>query len=310
MDGAITRRAAAWITGIVVLVAGSVAALSSGSPAVAVARRAAAESLPVGFADSVVAKIHRPTALAATPDGRIMVADQGGRIRVIENGTLLATPALDISAKVCSVNSERGLLGITLNPQFTSNGRLYVYYTFGKFGSCPIDSADAPVNRVSRFTMVGNTIDPATEKILLDEIINYGGIHNAGDVGMGNDGLLYVSVGDGGCDFTGVSGCEINNTIAQRGNALQGKVLRMTRSGGNPREQPVHRRGDGALQPRRDRGGHDVPGDLHARLPQPVPVRVRLELREDPVLRERHRREPLGRSRQGGEGRELRMERR
>jgi glucose/arabinose dehydrogenase len=166
MDGAITRRAAAWITGIVVLVAGSVAALSSGSPAVAVAQRAAAESLPVGFADSVVAKIHRPTALAATPDGRIMVADQGGRIRVIENGTLLATPALDISAKVCSVNSERGLLGITLNPQFTSNGRLYVYYTFRKFGSCPIDSADAPVNRVSRFTMVGDTIDPATEKIL------------------------------------------------------------------------------------------------------------------------------------------------
>jgi glucose/arabinose dehydrogenase len=86
--------------------------------------------------------------------------------------------------------------------------------------------------------MAGNTIDPSSEKILVDGIISYHGNHNAGDVGFGKDGMLYASVGDGGCDYTGASGCAQDNAIAQTTFNLNGKVLRITPTGGIPAGNP------------------------------------------------------------------------
>jgi glucose/arabinose dehydrogenase len=236
MMGSSVRRTVVWAVGIALTVA-SIAAAGNGSPAVA-ATAPRANSVPAGFTDTLVAKVPKPVALAATPDGRILVVDKAGLLYVIDVGTLLATPALDISAKVCSASSERGMLGVTLDPHFTVNGYVYLYYTFKKFPTCPKDTTDVPVNRVSRFTMVGNTIDPSTETVLIDEMISYHGIHNAGDVGFGNDGMLYVSVGDGGCDYVAPHGCDAQNPIAQRTNTLQGKVLRIKANGDIPATNP------------------------------------------------------------------------
>ncbi len=214
----------------------SFAAATSTSPALAAG--IIPESVPAGFTDTVIAGMPKPVALAATPDGRILVVDQSGKLRVIQNGTLLATPALDISAKVCATNSERGMLGVAVDPKFASNGFVYLYYTFKKFPVCKRDIAGVPVNRVSRFKMAGNTIKKSSEKVLVDEMISYHGNHNAGDLGFGNDGMLYASVGDGGCDYAGRHGCDVQNTISQRGNTLQGKVLRITPKGGIPKDNP------------------------------------------------------------------------
>jgi glucose/arabinose dehydrogenase len=207
------------------------------------------ETLPVGFTDTLVATMDRPVALAATPDGRILVVDQSGMVRLIKNGVLLATPALDISAKVCANNSERGMLGITADPSFAKNGFVYVYYTFNKFASCK-RYTNVPVNRVSRFTMTGDTISASSETILVDNMISYFGNHNAGDVGFGKDGMLYVSVGDGGCNYlVGPTACDqYNNTnaISLTLNTLQGKVLRITPSGGIPTDNPF--KGDGTAR--------------------------------------------------------------
>ena len=64
--------------------------------------------------------------MALAPDGRIFVCQQGGQLRVIDNGVLLSAPFVSLS-----VNSagERGLLGVAFDPNFVSNGYVYVYYT-------------------------------------------------------------------------------------------------------------------------------------------------------------------------------------
>src|SRR5215211_1564319 len=130
----------------------------------------AATTLPSGFEDQLLASTVKPTALAFTPDGRMLIATQPGQLRIYNNGRLLQTPALNISSKVCST-SERGMLGVAVDPNFSTNNYVYIYYTYNKFGVCPTGeptNANNPVNRVSRFLMSGDIIDPATEKVLID----------------------------------------------------------------------------------------------------------------------------------------------
>src|SRR6476661_10886985 len=75
----------------------------------------AAAAVPTGFSDTQIASVDSPTGLAFTPDGRMLVTSQHGQIRVYKNGSLLPTPALNLSARICT-NSERGLLGIATDP--------------------------------------------------------------------------------------------------------------------------------------------------------------------------------------------------
>lgn len=175
------------------------------------------------FADTLVATVNGPVAVTALPDGRAVVLEKGGRARIIRNGSLLASPALVLT--VCG-NNERGLLGFAPDPDFGSNGYVYVYYTR------PAPAAPGGcVNRVSRFVMRGNTVDRSTEVVLLDNIGSPAGNHNGGDVAVGNDGYLYVSVGDGGSNPRGGGS---PNTAAQDLSLLNGKILRINRFTGAP----------------------------------------------------------------------------
>jgi glucose/arabinose dehydrogenase len=86
-----------------------------------------AATVPTGFTDSLVANgLTNPTAMALAPDGRIFVCEQGGKLRVIKNGALLATPFLSLTVDSAG---ERGLLGVAFDPNFVSNQLIYVYYT-------------------------------------------------------------------------------------------------------------------------------------------------------------------------------------
>ncbi|MGI8910976.1 MAG: PQQ-dependent sugar dehydrogenase, partial [Rubrobacteraceae bacterium] len=194
----------------------------------------AAVTLPAGFTDGLVASVASPTALAFTPDVRMLITTQTRRLLIYQNGTLRGT-ALDISSRVCS-NSERGLLGIAVDPDFASNQYIYVYYTYKKHGVCEQNTSMSPVNRVSRFTMTGDTA--GGEQVLVDNIPSPNGNHNAGDVHFGKDGYLYISVGDGGCDYAGNSGCAGENDASRDKHVLVGKVLRITRNGGIPETNP------------------------------------------------------------------------
>ena len=193
-------------------------------------------AVPAGFSDTLVAdNVGAPTALAFTPDGRLLITTQPGVLR-IWNGTLLATPALTIpTSSICS-NSERGLLGVAVDPDFATNRRIYLFYTFKKpNGSC--------VNRVSRFTFFAtagqqNQVDPASELVLLDNMLSTAGNHNGGDVHIGKDGYLYISLGDGGCDYASPSQCGGSNDAARDQHVLTGKLLRITLDGNIPPANP------------------------------------------------------------------------
>jgi glucose/arabinose dehydrogenase len=196
------------------------------------AQPAAAASFPAGLIDVVVSGgLGSPTAVAVLPDGRFLVTSQGGTLWLVRtNGTKSVALDLATLSKVCS-DSEEGLLGVTPDPLFASNGFIYVFYT-ARVGSCALNGASpgGAKNRVSRFTMTGSSVDPATETILLDNMPEWGGNHNGGDVRVANDGTMFVSVGDGG------GGSPASNPSDR--SLPNGKVLRINRDGtpvaGNP----------------------------------------------------------------------------
>ena len=209
----------------------SVLALAAAVPTIVavVAGSGAVDALPTGFSDSLVAGISSPTGLEQLPNGRVVVLEQHtGRVRLIDSATrtTLTAPALDLA--VCS-GSERGLLGFTHDPDLAVNNRVYVYYTrpAGGFpGGC--------VNRVSAFTMVGDSILGNSEQVLIDNISSVNGNHNGGDLEIGNDGHLYVATGDAGRDPRGNSGSAGSNNAAEDLSLLNGKILRLDRYTGAP----------------------------------------------------------------------------
>jgi glucose/arabinose dehydrogenase len=197
-----------------------------------------ASALPSQFEDKVITNVSAPTALAFTPDKRMLITSQSGVLRIYKNGSLLGTPALNISGKVCS-DFERGMLGVTVDPSFSSNHYIYIYYTFKKYGGCPANTLQSPVNRVSRFTLGSNDlVNPASETVLVDNMPSPNGNHNAGDVEFGHDGNLYISIGDGGCQIDNSLNCGGANQDARKQNVLTGKILRITKTGGIPAGNP------------------------------------------------------------------------
>jgi glucose/arabinose dehydrogenase len=184
-----------------------------------------AATLPAGFAESQVASgLSSPTAMAIAPDGRIFVCQQGGSLRVIENGTLLPTPFVTVTV---NAQGERGLLGVAFDPNFAVNQFVYVYYT-----------ATTPTihNRVSRFTASGDVAIPGSELVILDlETLSGATNHNGGAIHFAADGTLLVAVGD-----------NANSANSQTlGNRL-GKMLRINPDGSIPADNPFFATATGA----------------------------------------------------------------
>ena len=197
--------------------------------------------VPSGFTDAQVFQIGQPTALAWLPDGRMLITRQTGEL-VMRDGNTQTTIAT-FGSKLCT-NSERGLLGIAVDPQF-ANGKpyLYLYYTFNKFNQTPNNCAtrttNVAVNRVSRFTFANNAVNLNSEVVLIDNILSYAGNHNGGDVHFGKDGKLYISIGDAGCDYAGSpTDCGGTNNAARDKGILLGKILRINADGSIPSDNP------------------------------------------------------------------------
>lgn len=117
------------------------------------------------------------------------------------------------------------------------------------------------VNRVSRFTFntTTNVITPGSETILVDRMPARGGNHNAGDVHFGKDGFLYISIGDGGTNWTN-SGSAGGNDAARDKHVLTGKMLRVTRDGGIPTDNPYRGANNGRCNVNGTHAGVDAPG--------------------------------------------------
>ncbi|HEX8136911.1 MAG TPA: PQQ-dependent sugar dehydrogenase, partial [Pyrinomonadaceae bacterium] len=174
-------------------------------------------TLPAGFTETQVSGLSRPTAMALAPDGRIFVCEQDGRLRVIKNGVLLATPFLTVTV---DTNEERGLVGVALGPDFAVNKYIYIYHT--------TFTTTAVFNRVSRFTADGDMALPGSEVVILDlNNLNNRGIHNGGAMHFGPEGKLYIAVGDNAVPAN-----------AQTLDNLLGKILRINPDGSIPSDNP------------------------------------------------------------------------
>lgn len=177
-------------------------------------------TLPTDFSETLFAEgLTSPTSMTELPDGRWLVTEQSGQLRLVNaDGTLVGTPVLDLSARVDD-SGERGLLGVAVHPEFATNGYVYLYFT---------NTQGSTRNRLSRFTMSGSTINSNTETVLLnlDPLSNATG-HNGGALHFGADGKLYVAVGD---NVTGAN--------AQSSTSLLGKMLRLNDDGSIPSDNP------------------------------------------------------------------------
>lgn len=171
--------------------------------------------LPTGFVQRQVARNLNPTTLAFSPDGRLFVVEKDGQILELTNDELAANPFLTLQ-NVDTYN-ERGLSGLCFHPDFPKTPYCYVYYT--------VKGTDQ--NRLSRFRVMGNTANPASETVLFtfDKLAST--IHNAGMLRFGKDKKLYVSLGDG-----------TNPVAAQSMSSFLGKILRINDDGTIPPDNP------------------------------------------------------------------------
>lgn len=148
------------------------------------------QTAPSGFTvESYGGSISQGTALAWTPDGRLLVAQLDGPIRVVKNGTLLDQPFHRLAVDHPQ-DTDRGVLGLCVDPGFASNGFVYVYFT---------NAQPASHNCVRRLRANPPTSDVSdgTETAILDlEDLGSDTMHNGGGIAFGPDGKLYLAVGD------------------------------------------------------------------------------------------------------------------
>ena len=178
--------------------------------------------------DVAASGLTQATAMEVTPDGRVLVCEQRGTLRVVKDGQLLATPMLTIEPEV---HWERGLIGVTVSPDFPREPYLYVVY---------VDAEPYTHHVVSRFTVHGDTADPDSELVLLegDDQSTLGGFepagHQGGAIHFGPDGMLYVGLGE-----------QTAGEPAQHLDTLQGKILRIAPDGSVPPDNPLLDRTEG-----------------------------------------------------------------
>jgi glucose/arabinose dehydrogenase len=207
------------------------------------------------------------TAIRAPDDGsgRLFVLEQGGAIKVFQNGETLAAPFLRLCLATdpgcvgfvppdgfrppTSGGDERGLLGLAFHPDFPSVPRIYLNYSNG--------SSNTSIAVVQPNPLNANVANTASFQVLMRIDQDFSN-HNGGDIHFGPDGYLYIGMGDGGsggdpcsrsqtldplllCNGSandGQTGCPSNASCgpASRGpsRALLGKMLRIDVDGSTP----------------------------------------------------------------------------
>lgn len=154
-----------------------------------------------------------PSQIRFVPDGRLFFTElHSGKIRIVQNGTLLAT---EFATVPVATSGEQGLLGLAVDPDFANNGYIYVFHTT----SGPLRQ------RVVRFTDVNNV--GTNQAIILDNL-PAANTHCGGRIGFGSDGKLYVTIGD-----------VQDPANSQNDNSLAGKLLRYNSDGTIPADNPI-----------------------------------------------------------------------
>ncbi len=155
--------------------------------------------------------LDEPVAMAFAPDGRLFVAEKGGGVRIIRDGTVLEPPFATVDVHDFL---ESGLLGLTLDPDFENNHYVYVFAT-----------VSLEEQNIIRYTDEGGAGTNAT--VIRRHLPSRGSFHNGGCLKVGPDGKLYFSIGDNAV-----------GDLAQDMNSLAGKICRINLDGSTPSDNP------------------------------------------------------------------------
>lgn len=154
----------------------------------------------------LITNLDTPWAIDFLPDGMMIFTERAGKVSIFGNGKAKTVGNINVSEE-----SESGLMGAAVDPEFNKNSFIYLYYTHEKG------------NRVSRFKLNEKLEE---EAILIDSIPN-ARFHDGGRIKFGPDGMLYITTGDA-----------TEPSSSQDVNSLAGKILRMEKDGSIPPDNP------------------------------------------------------------------------
>lgn len=169
-----------------------------------------------------------PTEMTILPNLDIMIIQRRGEIMLYKNDTKKVKQVgffnVYYKASAPGVNAEEGMLGLCKDPDYAKNNWVYIYYS----------PADTSVNRLSRFTFKNDTLDKATEKVIL-EVKSQREIccHTGGSIAFGPDKLLYFSAGDNSTPFDEPGAKYVNNGYAPLNDLPNRQQYDARRSAGN-----------------------------------------------------------------------------
>ena len=207
---------------------------------------ASTTTLPGGFSqETVAAGTTNPTAFTTLPDGRILIAEKAGTVRVVKNGALLPAPFIDLRGEVNDY-WDHGLLGIAADRNFATTGYVYLLYTYE---NNPATYSGPKTARLTRVTASGDTAPVASKVTILGSVVgdsckNFAvgadcissdsPSHSIGNVKVADDGSIFLTIGDG-ASFNVVDDDALR---AQNIDLLNGKLLHVSPTGaglsGNP----------------------------------------------------------------------------
>jgi glucose/arabinose dehydrogenase len=151
------------------------------------------------------------------PFGRLFIVEQGGRVRVIQNGVLQAGSFLDVSSQTgFDSGGEKGLLGLAFPPNYMTDGKFYVYYTRR------VGAQSQRQSVIAQYRASPPTSNIASSTELQSMVIDQAPFdnHKGGQLAFGPDGFLYIGLGDGGS-------ADDPSDNGQNRNILLGKILRV-----------------------------------------------------------------------------------
>lgn len=181
------------------------------------------QTLPDNFSRVLVSNgLSSPTAFAFTPNGAdVFVTQQGGKLRLIHNGTLVTDPVVTLTV---NNTGERGLIGVAVHPDYANNHYVYLYHTVPAGAE-----RTAAFNKIVRITIDGIAMAESSLVTILElnDLSSSHTNHNGGAMAFGPDGKLYVAVGE---NATGTNAQNLDNYL--------GKVLRINADGSVPEGNP------------------------------------------------------------------------
>jgi len=211
-------------------------------------QRLALATLPTGFVETAAATgLGAATAMEFSPDGKLFITEAPGTMEVWQGGTRLRpnffanTPLTPYDAGtdtgIVDDTGERGLLGVTFDPNYASNRYVYVYYTFAANADGNTSTPTTFHNRVSRFTAnTAGDLALAGSELPIVDLDNLSFLnHNGGAIHFGPDDKLYIATGD---NANGANSQSLSNRL--------GKILRVNSDGSIPTDNPFFGTATGA----------------------------------------------------------------